>query len=128
MLNRGDSKDDREYFTSVWRAVKVGTIVDVQNSIDQIRARCLFHYVDWKVTYSGNETTALELAVILNDAEKVQLLIDCGADIWTGHPQEKAQDNYEKNGDTHIQVLDIIDQAIVDLNYQSKHRGEERFE
>ena len=127
--NRSDSDDGSEDWTSVWRAVKTGTIVDVQNAIDQIRLRNHFTspYVNWSMTFSGKKTSALYVAVLQNDDEKVRLLIDCDAEL-DRDTENLAHDLSEEDGDAHERVLDIIREAAAEREYQSKHCGDLRDE
>ena len=121
-----------EDWTSVWWAVKTGTIDDVQKAIDQVRSggSRIGNYV----SYHGGDgdTSPPYEAVLLNDAEKVRLLIDCGADIHSGcekgYPLQVAEELYEKNGNAHMKVFEILDEAHDAFEYQSNYGGEERME
>lgn len=114
-----------DHGTSVWRAVKYGTKDDVQEAIDKILATNSF--TGAYVSFCGGDdgTSALYEAVILNDVEKVSLLLHYDADIFSrceeGTPRDLAQELYEKNGDTHLKVLEILDKAHDDFEYQSKY-------
>ena len=118
--------------TSVWRAVETRTIDDLQKAIYQIRSGGSF--TGPYVSYRGGdgETSPLYEAVLLNDAEKVRLLIDCGADIHSGceegYPLQVAEELYEKNGNTHLKVFEILDESHDAFEYQSKYGGDERME
>ena len=93
---------------SLWRAVNTGTIDDVQKAIDQ--GVC----VNWPVSDDGK--SVLYVAVMLNDAEKVRLLIDNDADLFYDDWSEL----YEEYGNTHFHVFDILDKARQDLNDAEK--------
>jgi hypothetical protein len=126
-MDSGMSED----WTSVWRAVKTETIDGVQKAIDQIQSRnCRTGpYVSFPGGHS--ETSPLYEAVLLNDAGKVRLLLHHDADIFSPHegscPREVAQELYEKNGNTHLDVLEILNEAHDAFEYQSKYGGEPRF-
>ena len=116
-----------EDLTSVWWAVKTGTIDDVQKAIDHIRSGGS-QFVGTHVSYHGGDgdTSPLYEAVLLNDAEKVRLLIDCGADIHSGYTLEVAEELYKIKGNKHLKVFEILDEARDAFEYQSKYGGEER--
>jgi hypothetical protein len=118
-------------YTSVWRAVKTGTIDDVQKAIDQIAA-CPGSFTSSYVSMTGgdSETSPLHEAVLLNDAEKVRLLLHHNADLFynceyvaeelDGTARDFAQELYEKNGNTHLNVLEILNEAHDAWEYQTK--------
>ena len=116
--------DDHTLALSIWRAVNTGTIDDVQEAIYQVRKCPGAHvsgYVNWPVSDDGTTTSppALYVAVIMNDAEKVCLLIDCGADLFC-HDCHEMREEY---GNTHnrAHVFDILDEAIHDWNHQDPY-------
>jgi hypothetical protein len=105
-----DTLDSEGYMLclSLWRAVNTGTIDDVQKAIDQ--GVC----VNWPVSDDGK--SVLYVAVMLNDAEKVRLLIDNHADL----DHDDWSELYEEYGNTHFHVFDILDKARQDLNDAEK--------
>jgi hypothetical protein len=117
-------REDETLALSLWRAVNTGTIDDVHKAIDLIRTRrshtsC---YVNWPVSDDGK--SALYMAVMLNDAEKVRLLIDNHADLF----HDDWSELYEEYGNTHFHVFDILDKAMQDWNDESKRDYEPRLE
>ena len=105
-----DTLDSEGYMLclSLWRAVNTGTIDDVQKAIDQ--GVC----VNWPVSDDGK--SVLYVAVMLNDAEKVRLLIDNHADL----DHDDWSELYEEYGNTHFHVFDILDKARQDWNDAEK--------
>jgi hypothetical protein len=90
---------------SLWLAVNTGTIDDVQKAIDQ--GVC----VNWPVSDDGK--SVLYVAVMLNDAEKVRLLIDNDADLFY---DDWSHELYEEYVNTHFHVFDILYKARQDWN------------
>jgi hypothetical protein len=118
--------EDDTLALSLWRAVNTGTIDDVHKAIDLIRTREGSHvsgYVNWPVSDDGKST--LYVAVMLNDAEKVRLLIDNHADLFH---DDWSDELYEEYGNTHFHVFDILDKARQDWNDESKRDYEPRLE
>jgi hypothetical protein len=106
---------------AIWQAVRNGTISDVEKAIYDVSGVGKYPsgYVNMPV---GDQWSALYVAVTLNDAAKVRLLLENGADLF----QDDWDELEEACGNTHSHVLDIIREAQDDWNYQSKHCGEDR--
>ena len=119
--------EDDTLALSLWRAVKTGTIDDVHKAIDLIRTREGSHvsgYVNWPVSDDGKST--LYVAVMLNDAEKVRLLIDNDADLCC---DDWSPELYEEYVNTHFHVFDIIDKARQDyINDESRREKQTKLD
>jgi len=114
----------------IWRAVYTGSVHDVQNVINQLQTRH-HHVADLKQLESRTRHTAdyvefddgspLWDAVLLNDVEKVRLLLYYGAStacMRSGkYPRDVAQELYQKNGKTHLKVLKALIEE--DLHYST---------
>ena len=108
----------------MWRAVYTGSVHDMQNVINQLQARH-HHVADLKQLESRTRHIAdyvefddgspLWDAVLLNDVEKVRLLLYYDASISCmrngKYPRGVAQELYEKNGKTHLKVLKALNKA-----------------
>jgi hypothetical protein len=117
--------EDDTLALSLWRAVKTGTIDDVHKAIDLIRTReglYVSGFVNRSVSDDGK--SILYVAVMLNDAEKVRLLIDNHAHL----DQDDWSELYEEYGNTHFHVFDILDKAMQDWSDESKRDYEPRLE
>jgi hypothetical protein len=105
----------------IWQAVRNGTTSDIEKAIYDVTSTGSYAspFVNYPV---GDQGSALYVAVTLNDAAKVRLLLENGADLF----QDDWDELEEACGNTHSHVLDIIREAQDDWNYQSKHCGEDR--
>jgi hypothetical protein len=111
-------------------AVENGTIDDLQKAIDHVKGTdtCASACVNYNMTDGGKETDVLYTAVVLNDAEKVRLLIDSGAHV-DDHAWHELYESYDTAAQArHCHVFEMLEQAQDDWNYHAKHGGEERFD